>query len=466
MAAKNAPLDFEGLPPGDIANMLRRFYGEVRQRNGKPYGTSAMRNLRQSIQRHLSDPPYKRKLSIICGIDFKDANEIFDSELRKLRLKGLDEAKHKESIEPADMTKFMCEVSIDNPAGLQEAMFVSFMTHFGRRGREGLRQLKKDSIRFGIKDNIEFAEIRYNEATKCDDGTKKAQCGPVSKETLKKMWAEPGDEMCPVKILQTYISKLNPDCEALFQRPNHSFKRPQDRWYDNMVLGVKFIGGMMRTISEKYHLSTAYTNHCLRATVVTELDRAGFESKDICYATGHRSTESLKHYCDKPSTNTSLEMSRALHRYLNQKQVGPGGYAPALAPALAPGLAPALAPAAGHAPIRAQAPAPAHVPPRAQDPAPAPAPVRAQAPAPAPVFAQIPVPALAQAPDLAQSHAPAPASGLGPSLTPAPVQASTSQNRAQELNINTSEQVLHMLQGFLNNPVFHSNVTINVNINK
>ena len=400
-----------------MAHMLRRFYAEVRMRNGKPYGTSAMRNLRQAIQRHLTDPPFKRTISIINDIEFKQANIMFDSQIRNLRLQGLDKAKHKTNIEAEDMAKFTAAVSLHNPVGLQEAMFVAFMTHFGRRGREGLRMLQKDSIEFGVKGSIEFAEIRYNEATKCDDGTKKFQCGPVSKESQKKMWAELNDEKCPVKILKMYISKLNPKCNALFQRPNQNFKDPQnDRWYDNMVLGKQYLGRMMRTISEKYNLSNPYTNHCLRATVVTELDRAGFESKDICHVTGHHSSESLKHYCDKPSTDRSLEMSRTLHRFINQKQMGPGGDAQNLAPA------------------QTQVPAPT------QDPVPTQTPAPPQAPTEAPIQ----TPASAQAPTT-QAHAPAP---------------------TQELNINTSEHVLHSLQGFFNNPVFHGNVTINLNINR
>ena len=34
------------------------------------------------------------------------------------------------------------------------------------------------------------------------------------------MFERPGDPMCPVQSMDAYISKLNPECDAFFQRPN------------------------------------------------------------------------------------------------------------------------------------------------------------------------------------------------------------------------------------------------------
>ena len=324
LIAKDEPLEFEGLlpeRPEALASLLRRFYAEVRQRNGTKYGTSAMRNIRQAIQRHLQEPPHNKSISIISDPTFKQANSMLDTQIRKLREEGLDEAKHKDSIEPEDMVKLNSRMVLNNPVGLQEAFFVDFMVHFGRRGREGLRLLKKDCFVFKktapsaeYPQGRVYAELRHNVITKCDDGTSKKQA--VSKEMAKKMWQERTGR-CPIATVEQYLSKLNPACPTLFQRPNHKFVTNTDRWYDNMVLGVKTLGSMMKTISTKYELSQTYTNHCLRASVVTELERAGFAPTDICHATGHKSAESLKHYCDRPSTSKSEKMSSALHAYLS-----------------------------------------------------------------------------------------------------------------------------------------------------
>ena len=180
--------------------------------------------------------------------------------------------------------------------------------------------MRKDSLTIAKNaEGREYVEIRYNEVTKCDDGTKKKRAhgskGLVTKEKEKRMWAE-STGRCPVQTLKLYLSKLNSKNEFLFQRPNKSSSGGHsERWYDNQVLGVHTLENMMAKLSEKYGLSQRYTNHCIRATVVTELDKAGSGAADICHVTGHRSADSLKHYRTKVSSNQSQKMSTALHQF-------------------------------------------------------------------------------------------------------------------------------------------------------
>ena len=47
---------------------------------------------------------------------------------------------------------------------------------------------------------------------------------------------------------------------------------------------------MMQTISEKAELPVKYTNHCIRATAITKLSRAGVEANNIAALRGHKST--------------------------------------------------------------------------------------------------------------------------------------------------------------------------------
>ena len=50
----------------------------------------------------------------------------------------------------------------------------------------------------------------------------------------------------------------------------------------------------MRTISEKAKLNKIYTNHCVRVSVVNELDSNGFTNEQICSVTGHKNLISDK----------------------------------------------------------------------------------------------------------------------------------------------------------------------------
>ena len=63
----------------------------------------------------------------------------------------------------------------------------------------------------------------------------------------------------------------------------------------------------MKVISTSAGCSTTYTNHCLRATCVTVLDREGFANRDIMTVSGHHSETSIKHY-----SKTSEEKMRAM----------------------------------------------------------------------------------------------------------------------------------------------------------
>ena len=54
----------------------------------------------------------------------------------------------------------------------------------------------------------------------------------------------------------------------------------------------------MKKMSELGGLSQIYTNHCIRKTTVTTLDKNGFQPKDIMTVTGHRSVAALMPYMD------------------------------------------------------------------------------------------------------------------------------------------------------------------------
>ncbi len=78
----------------------------------------------------------------------------------------------------------------------------------------------------------------------------------------------------------------------------------------------------MKNLSTSAGLSKAYTNHSLRATCVTILDKAGFASRDIMAVSGHKSESSLKHYV-KTSDEKKKHMSAALAKQMKQEKAQP-----------------------------------------------------------------------------------------------------------------------------------------------
>ena len=119
-------------------------------------------------------------------------------------------------------------------------------------------------------------------------------------------------EICPVKLFELYISKLHPEVDYLWQRPKQKIVEPSGPWYDASPVGRDPLNSAMKNISESAKLSQIYTNHCIRATVVTKLNEKGFEARDIMATTGHKSECSIRSYATKCPTTKRRQISDAL----------------------------------------------------------------------------------------------------------------------------------------------------------
>ncbi len=67
----------------------------------------------------------------------------------------------------------------------------------------------------------------------------------------------------------------------------------------------------MKVLSKEAKLSVEYTNHSIRATTITILDRNGYEARHIMSVSGHRSESSLKSYT-KTGDLTNSKMADCL----------------------------------------------------------------------------------------------------------------------------------------------------------
>jgi hypothetical protein len=124
------------------------------------------------------------------------------------------------------------------------------------------------------------------------------------------MYATEGP-FCPVASFEKYLQHLNPQNEFLFQRPKKNTTADSDVWYDNMVVGERYLGDMMKNLSKQAGLSQQYTNHSIRATAVTILDKSGFEARHIMSVSGHRSESSIRSY-SKTDEATKKRISETL----------------------------------------------------------------------------------------------------------------------------------------------------------
>ena len=66
-------------------------------------------------------------------------------------------------------------------------------------------------------------------------------------------------------------------------------------------------------------MSTTYTNHSIRATTITILDRSGFEARNIMSVSGHRNESSIKSY-SKTDESTKTNMAGSLMAVIENKK--------------------------------------------------------------------------------------------------------------------------------------------------
>ena len=283
--------------------MLKLFYAEARKTDGTSYSKSTLNSLRFGLNRHFKAT---RDFDIINDSEFTDANKVFGAKCVDLKRQGLAKVEHKPPICEEDLKKVYESgvFCLNDPEKLQNKVFFEVMLYFCRRGKQNLRQLKKTDFSF----NTDGTGARYvckttDELTKNHREDDEGFDGGV-------MYEKPGLN-CPVASFELYLSNLNPLNEFLFQRPKRNVSISENVWYDNMVIGERTLGEKMKNISREGNLSKCYTNHSIRATAVTILDKSGFEARHIMVVSGHKNEASIRSY-SKTDICTKKKMSEIL----------------------------------------------------------------------------------------------------------------------------------------------------------
>ena len=297
LTSRNLNADFEMVDFDTLDMYLRQFYAEARKVKGEKYSKNALVGLRAGINRHLTSPPYSFKINIMKDREFRTSNQTLLGVVKELKRDGLDKTQHRQAIPEADVQKCYSSgvLSDDNPTSLQLKVWFELSLHLGRRGRDGLHNLQKDDFEVKVDESGDsYVQMCYNEADKATHGVD-------SEGNIKnpRMYAT-GLSNCPVKSFQLYVAKLNPYCKRFFQRPKkRKYELEDEEWYVGTPVGRNKIGEFMKVISEKAGLSVIYTNHCLRATLITKLHHAGVSAQGIMSISGHRNEKSVKSYVDQ-----------------------------------------------------------------------------------------------------------------------------------------------------------------------
>ena len=305
----------EEVPVGDVAKLdefLGRLYASFRQKKGELYQKKSMQSIRYGLQRHFMQIS---GCDIVDGSEFKESSKIWKAVMVKLKQAGKGSVQHKAAISKLDMAKIQDSAELDQstPKGLQNKVFVDVMVYFGNRGRKNVRNMTPTDYIIETDDEGLQYVIHRDMLTK----TRRADNDEAFSGA---MYEIPGPTRCPVAAFSCYVSKLNKNLPGvLWQKPKKSENVSEDEWYEASPLGKNTLGNKIKDISKTAGCARIYTNHSLRATCITILDNAGFESRDIMAVSDHKSESSLKHYV-KTSDAKKKCMSASLAKEMYQER--------------------------------------------------------------------------------------------------------------------------------------------------
>ena len=78
---KNKNINLATVDVGELADIFRRFYAEVRTLKGKPLSPSGMVGLRAALHWHITQAPISRNVNIVTNPAFITVNVMFDETL-------------------------------------------------------------------------------------------------------------------------------------------------------------------------------------------------------------------------------------------------------------------------------------------------------------------------------------------------------------------------------------------------
>ena len=210
----------------------------------------------------------------------------------------------------------------------------------------------------------EIIYIQWSErATKTRQGDNPSAEAQVRPFCPKLMPNPEKPERCPIRLYSLYktkkpAEKLTPESE-FYLAINTNRPKIQSKWYKNSNMGKERIGLIVSKSAAKAGLSNLQwvSNHSIRKTMVTRLNRAKVPHVLIAQLSGHKNVASLGRYIiasmeEQKLMNAILQgMASSFHEPIPALPSAPSTTRPALPPAPS-----TTRPALSHAPSTASAP--------------------------------------------------------------------------------------------------------------
>jgi len=290
----------------EFNEFLCRFYVEMKPKKAEAeYCKNSYLAARAALHRHAC--VLKRPFDIFKDKAFQRSNEVLDALLVYRKKEGKEpQINHKQPLTEEDLAKvekyFEDVLTEDDPRKLAQYCWFVMTVHFCLRGQELQASIRKEDLVFDDIDGKPSVRLTTDFQSKnCQGGIKGREFTSAGRITAPRQ----------IAAVQKLIEKSHPGIDRLFQRAHPSFKPSMETWFMKAALGHNLLGQMMARIGESAGLSRRYTNHCLRATCIKQLRKAGFSPQEVCAVSGHKNPASLAQY-DAPDEDDCHKMSSAI----------------------------------------------------------------------------------------------------------------------------------------------------------
>lgn len=296
-----------------LGDTLRLFYPSAQKQNGEHYQKQSLINLRSSINRHLNLPPFHKNWDLMKDPEFKSSNTVFSGNLRMQKDQGLDKTTNRVPLSRSEIhtmyENYILPHFNNDPRCLQHKVCFDLVYYMGRRGKEKLRELKKEWFILKVDPKgSEYFELQINEATKKSQGD-----DSNARNSKSVMFAIPGDPKCPVASFKLYLSKLT-DLPWVFQQANPNYRLPMDPWYKRSPVGVNTIGNFLKEICQRSGIEK-HTNHCVRGTTIHARKEGGHDAFETAIVTHHKNPSSINSYLQQPTLKEKKKYSKSLAKF-------------------------------------------------------------------------------------------------------------------------------------------------------
>ena len=129
----------------ELAEYLRRFYGDLASKSGEEYSKSSLINIRAGLNKHVTSPPWNLQIMLMHDRTFQSANQVFNRLLRDYRVRGMDKSQHNTDLTATDVDRQYTTGTLSNKTrvALLHKVYFELSLHCARRGCAGLLELSQ-----------------------------------------------------------------------------------------------------------------------------------------------------------------------------------------------------------------------------------------------------------------------------------------------------------------------------------